>query len=56
MNSNTSVLDDLKKQLQERANQLLGSDPQWAYLKGRIDGIEESQKAKVVDEPKKAGK
>jgi|DEB0MinimDraft_4_1074332.scaffolds.fasta_scaffold463606_2 hypothetical protein len=56
MNNDTSVVDGLKKQLQERANQLLGSDPQWAYLKGRIDGIEESQKAEVADEPKKAGK
>ena len=39
-----TTLDDLKKQLQERANHLLGSDPQWAYLKGKIEGLEEALK------------
>jgi hypothetical protein len=52
----SDVLDTLKKQLQERANQLVGSDPQWAYLKGKIEGIEEASKTVVVEEPKKGGK
>ena len=51
-----TTLDDLKKQLQERANHLLGSDPQWAYLKGKIEGLEEALKEAVVEEPKKGGK
>lgn len=52
----SDVLDTLKKQLQERGNQILGSDPQWAYLKGKIEGIEEASKPVVVEEPKKGGK
>ena len=52
----SDVLDTLKKQLQDRANVLVGSDPQWAYLKGKIEGLEEALKEAVVEEPKKGGK
>jgi hypothetical protein len=51
------IIDELTKQLQERGNQLLGSDPQWTYIKGQIDGITKAQEdSKVGVVPKKEGK
>jgi len=51
------IIDELTKQLNERGNQLLGSDPQWTYIKGQLDGITKAQEdSKVVEPPKKEGK
>ena len=48
-------LEDLKKQQQEVASKLLGANPQWCYLQGKIealvsvqeDGKKEDKKAEV---------
>jgi hypothetical protein len=36
-------IEDLKKQQQEVASKLLGANPQWCYLQGKIEALSDLQ-------------
>ena len=48
-----AILKQLKEDLQTRASQILGADPQWAYIKGKIEGMEIEDEKKQTPGGKK---
>jgi hypothetical protein len=49
-------LEDLKKQQQEVASKLLGANPQWCYLQGKIEVLSDLQAKPELKVAEKGGK
>ena len=49
-------LEDLKKQQQEVASKLLGANPQWCYLQGKIEALTSLQAKPELKVAEKGGK
>jgi hypothetical protein len=49
-------IEDLKKQQQEVASKLLGANPQWCYLQGKIEALSDLQAKPELKVAEKGGK